>query len=87
MLKQGDLIKISLYPIKEHEQASYRSALLIKAVDLKARNYKIVKTVNADMLWNVTDFICGYDEIEKKTAPSSPPARCCFLCPLNKKKQ
>jgi mRNA interferase MazF len=36
----------------------------IKAIDLKARDYKIVESVNDDTLWEVIDIICGYVEIE-----------------------
>jgi mRNA interferase MazF len=109
MVKQGDILKISLDPIKGHEQAGYRPVLVInnnsfsqasnmtvicpitrtdrnnplhvqlngtstkgfimcdqiKAIDLKARNYKMIETVDDDTLWNVTDIICGFVEIEK----------------------
>jgi len=36
----------------------------IKAVDLKARDYKIIETIDDDTLWEVTDIVCGFVEIE-----------------------
>jgi len=36
----------------------------IKAVDVKARSYKIIETVDDDTLWEVVDIICGFVEIE-----------------------
>ena len=36
----------------------------IKAVDLKARDYKIIETIDDDTLWEVIDIICGFVEIE-----------------------
>jgi mRNA interferase MazF len=36
----------------------------IKAVDIKARGYRTVETVDAETLWEVTDIICGFVEIE-----------------------
>ena len=34
----------------------------VKAIDIKARDYKIVETVDDDTLWEVTDIICGFVE-------------------------
>jgi mRNA interferase MazF len=36
----------------------------IRAIDLKARNYKIVETVGEDTLWEVCDIIQGAVEVE-----------------------
>jgi len=36
----------------------------IKAVDLKSRDYKVIETIDDDTLWEVTDIICGFVEIE-----------------------
>jgi len=36
----------------------------IKAVDLKARDYKIIEAIDDDTLWEVIDIICGLVEIE-----------------------
>ncbi|MCL2373258.1 MAG: type II toxin-antitoxin system PemK/MazF family toxin, partial [Defluviitaleaceae bacterium] len=36
----------------------------IKAVDLKARNYKIIEAIDDDTLWEVIDIVCGLVEIE-----------------------
>ncbi|MCL2362985.1 MAG: type II toxin-antitoxin system PemK/MazF family toxin [Defluviitaleaceae bacterium] len=36
----------------------------IKAVDLKARDYKIIEAIDDDMLWEVIDIVCGIVEIE-----------------------
>jgi mRNA interferase MazF len=36
----------------------------IKAVDLKARDYKIIEAIDDDMLWEVTDIVCSLVEIE-----------------------
>ena len=36
----------------------------IKAIDARARGYKIVETVDDDTLWEVTDIICGIVDIE-----------------------
>ena len=36
----------------------------IKAIDIRARGYKIVETLDDDTLWEVTDIICGFVDIE-----------------------
>lgn len=36
----------------------------IKAIDIKARTYKVVETVDDDTLWEVSDIISGFVEIE-----------------------
>jgi len=36
----------------------------IKAIDIVARNYTIVETIDDDTLWEVADIICGFVEIE-----------------------
>jgi mRNA-degrading endonuclease toxin of MazEF toxin-antitoxin module len=36
----------------------------IRALDLKARNYKIIETVGEDTLWEVCDIIQGAVEVE-----------------------
>ena len=36
----------------------------IKAIDIKARDYKTVETIDDNTLWEVSDIICGYVEIE-----------------------
>jgi len=36
----------------------------IKAVDLKARDYKIIEAIDDDTLWEVIDIVCGLVEIE-----------------------
>ncbi len=105
---QGDIIKLDLNPVKGHEQAGYRPALVvshpslrkassmtllcpitntdrsnpvhvrlegllttgvvmcdqIRAVDLRARDYKIMETVCAQTLWEVCDIIQGAVEAE-----------------------
>ena len=35
----------------------------IKAIDIKARDYKVVETVDDDTLWEVIDIVCGFVEI------------------------
>jgi len=37
----------------------------IKAVDLKARDYRIIETIDDDTLWEVIDIVCGFVEIEE----------------------
>jgi len=37
----------------------------IKAVDLKAREYKIIEAVDDDTFWEVSDIICGFVGIEE----------------------
>jgi len=37
----------------------------IKAIDINARDFKTVETIDDDTLWEVTDIICGYVEIER----------------------
>ena len=37
----------------------------IKAIDIRARGYKVIETVDDDMLWEVTDIICGFVDIER----------------------
>jgi len=36
----------------------------IKAIDIKARTCKVIETVDDDTLWEVSDIICGFVEIE-----------------------
>jgi len=36
----------------------------IKAVDIQARDYKIVEAIDDDTFWEVADIICGYVEFE-----------------------
>jgi len=36
----------------------------IKAIDIRARGYKVIETVDDDTLWEVTDIICGFVDIE-----------------------
>jgi len=36
----------------------------IKTIDIRARGYKVIETVDDDTLWEVTDIICGFVEIE-----------------------
>jgi mRNA interferase MazF len=36
----------------------------IRAIDLKARNYKIIETVGEDTLWEVCDIVQGAVEVE-----------------------
>jgi len=36
----------------------------IKAIDIRARTYKIVEAIDDDTLWEVSDIICGFVEIE-----------------------
>jgi len=36
----------------------------IKAINIRARGYKIVETIDDDTLWEVVDIIRGYVEIE-----------------------
>jgi len=103
MVKQGDIIRISLNPTKGHEQAGYRPAVVInnaihsrasnmtiicpitntnrnnplhvelkglqttgfvmcdqiRAIDIRARNYKIVEAVDEDTLWEICDITKG----------------------------
>ena len=37
----------------------------IKAIDIRARDYRAIETVDDDTLWEVADIICGFVEIEE----------------------
>ena len=37
----------------------------VKAVDIRARDYKIVETIGGDILWEVCDIVKGSVDIEK----------------------
>jgi len=41
----------------------------IRAIDTQARNYKIVETVDNDILWEVCDIISGSIEVENQNLP------------------
>jgi len=36
----------------------------IKAIDIRSRGYKVIETVDEDTLWEVTDIVCGFVDIE-----------------------
>jgi mRNA interferase MazF len=107
-IKQGDIIKINLNPIKGHEQAGYRPVLVIhnashsrasnmaivcpitntdrknpmhirlaglmttgfvmcdqvRAIDIRAREYKTIETVDKETLWEVCDIVQGAIDVE-----------------------
>jgi len=107
MVKQGDIIKISLDPTKGHEQSGFRPVIVInntshsqasnmtivcpitntdrnnplhvelkglqttgfvmcdqiRAIDIRARNHKIIETVDKDTLWEICDIAQGSIEI------------------------
>ena len=111
MVKQGDIIKISLNPTKRHEQSGYRPVIVInnashsrasnmiivcpitssdrnnplhvevkglqttgfvmcdqiRAIDIRARDYKIVERVNEDTLWEICDIAQGSIGIESES--------------------
>jgi len=116
MAKQGDIIKISLDPVKGHEQAGFRPVIVInnashsrasnmtivcpitntdrnnplhvelkglqttgfvmcdqiRAIDIRARSYRIVETVDEDTLWEICDIAQGSIGVEpEKPAESS----------------
>ena len=108
MVKQGDIIKINLNPIRGHEQAGYRPVIVInnaahsrasnmtivcpitntdrnnplhvelkglqttgfvmcdqiRAIDIRARNYKAVETVDEETLWEICDIVQGSLDVE-----------------------
>jgi len=110
-IKQGDIVKLNLSPIKGHEQAGYRPVLVVnnashsrtsnmtlicpitntdrdipvhvrldgtettgfvmcdqvRAIDIRARDYKIAETVDNDTLWEVCDIVKGAFDIEART--------------------
>ena len=107
-IKQGDIIKVNLNPIKGHEQKGYRPVLVVnnashsrasnmtivcpitktdrknpvhvclkgfvtigfvmcdqvRAIDLQARDYKFVETIDSDTLWEICDIVQGAIDIE-----------------------
>ena len=107
-IKQGDIIKINLNPIKGREQAGYRPVLVVnnnshsrasnmtivcpitktnrktpvhvrldgqtttgfvmcdqvRAIDIRAREYKVIETVDKETLWEVCDIIKGEVDME-----------------------
>ena len=108
MVKQGEIIKISLDPTKGREQAGFRPVIVIsnasffragnmtivcpitntnrnnplhvelknlkttgfvmcdqiRAIDIRAGNFKSIETVDEDTLWEICDIVHGSVEIE-----------------------
>ena len=107
-VKQGDIIKINLSPIKGHEQAGYRPVLVVnnaflsrvsnmtvvcpitntdrqtpvhvrldgltttgfvmcdqvRAIDIRAREYKVIESVDKETLLEVCDIVQGAVDVK-----------------------